>query len=332
MNDSYINVKSFNRWWQLGMTIFCTLLLTVACHSNSQNAIQSNNIAPISPLSVATKLVKHALGETRIPIKPQRIIVLNDIGLLDPVLSLGIKPIGTVSYFPEYDFLFRGVTNDEAAGIEIIGTGNQPNLEKVIKLKPDLILMREYQKRLYKELSAIAPTVMVDLPGLNYSFKENLRFIAQVLGESEKAEQVISQYYERVEKLQNLMGERLKEIEVSVIYVFGEGLISTYSDNETYNQIFQDIGIRLIPPLANQQQETVISSIEVLNRYDADVLFVMNDTNQLTQTFFQNPLLNTLKAAKNNQVYEVQVNRWWTYGFFGINKLLDDLFKYLVQP
>ncbi|MBD2726427.1 iron-siderophore ABC transporter substrate-binding protein [Nostoc sp. FACHB-892] len=293
--------------------------------------VQGDNNSASSQLPVATRVVKHTLGETRIPIKPQRIIVLNDVGLLDPVLSLGVKPIGTVSFFPQYDFLFRGVTNEEAAGIEIVGDGNQPNLERVILLKPDLILMREYQKSFYKQLSAIAPTVVVDLPGLNYSFKENLRFIAQVLGESEKAEQVIAQYYERVKKLQNLMGERLKEIEVSVINLFGESLIATYSDNETYNQVFQDIGIRLIPTLVNQKEDTLVSSIEVLKNYDADILFVMNDTQELTQSFFQNPLLTTLKAAKNNQVYGVQVDRWWTFGFFGVNKLLDDLFKYLVQ-
>ncbi|PSB47344.1 iron-siderophore ABC transporter substrate-binding protein [Cyanosarcina cf. burmensis CCALA 770] len=293
--------------------------------------LQGDRTSPTSQLPVATKVVKHVLGETRIPIKPQRIIVLNDIGLLDPVLSLGIKPIGTVSFFPEYDFLFRGVTNDEAAGIEIVGVGNQPNLERVLMLKPDLILMREYQKSAYKQLSAIAPTVVVDLPGLNYSFKENLRFIAQVLGESEKAEQVIAQYYERVKKLQNLIGERLKDIEVSVINLFEGSLIATYSDNETYNQVFQDIGIKLIPTLANQKEGTLVASIELLNKYDADVLFVMNDNQQLLQDFFHNPLLTTLKAAKNNQVYAVQIDRWWTFGFFGVNKLLDDLFKYLVQ-
>lgn len=319
----------FLKFFWLGIV---TIFLLLACHSNiSQNTIQGNGNLPISPIPVATKVVKHAFGETRIPVKPQRIIVLNDIALLDPVLSLGIKPIGTVSYFPEYDFLFRGVTNDEASGIEIVGTGNQPNLERVLMLKPDLILMREYQKSVYKQLSAIAPTVLVDLPGLNYSFKENLRFIAQVLGVSEKAEQVIAQYYERVKKLQSLMGERLKEIEVSVINIFGESLIATYSDNETYNQVFQDIGIRLIPILAKQQEETIVSSIEVLNKYDADIVFVMNDNKELTQGFLKNPVLTTLKAAKNNQVYEVQVNRWWTFGFLGVNKLLDDLFKYLAS-
>ncbi|RUR84721.1 ABC transporter substrate-binding protein [Chlorogloeopsis fritschii PCC 9212] len=328
MNDSHIKITL--KLFLLGIV---TIVLLLACHSNiSQKAIQGNHTLPISPLPVATKVVKHAFGETIIPVKPQRIIVLNDIALLDPVLSLGVKPIGTVTYFPEYDFLFRGVTNDEAAGIEFVGVGNQPNLEKVLLLKPDLILMREYQKSVYKELSAIAPTVVVDLPGLNYSFKENLRFIAKVLGKSEKAEQVIDQYNARVKKLQNFMGERLKEIEVSVINLFEKSLIATYSDNETYNQVFQDIGIRLIPILANQKEETLVSSIEVLNKYDADILFVMNDTQELTQAFFKNPLLTTLKAAKNNRVYEVQVNRWWTFGFLGVNKLLDDLFKYLVQP
>jgi iron complex transport system substrate-binding protein len=309
-----------------------TIILLLACHSNiSPNAITGDNTLSTSSLPVATRVVKHALGETIIPTQPQRIIVLNDISLLDPVLSLGIKPIGTVSYFPQYDFLFRGVTNDEAAGIEFVGVGNQPNIERIIMLKPDLILMREYQKNAYEQLSAIAPTVVVDLPGMNYSFKENLRFIAQVLGKSEKAEEVIAEYYERVRKLQKLMGERLQKIEVSVINLFSESIIATYSGNETYNQVFQDLGIRLTPKLANQQQETLISSIEVLNKYDADILFVMNISGNKVAalSFFQNPLLSTLKAAQKNRVYEVQHNRWWTYGFLGVNKLLDDLFKYL---
>nr|WP_225225764.1 iron-siderophore ABC transporter substrate-binding protein [Komarekiella delphini-convector] len=306
--------------------------MLLACHNNiSQNAIQGNSTLPTSPLPIATKVVKHALGKTRISVKPQRIIVLNDVGLLDPVLSLGIKPIGTVTYFPEYDFLFRGVTNDEAAGIEFVGVGNQPNLEKVILLKPDLILMREYQKSIYKELSAIAPTVVIDLPSLNYSFKENLRVIAQVLGEPEKAEQVIAKYNERVKQLQMLMGERLKQREVSVINLFTDSIIGTYSNNETYNQVFQDIGIRLIPILANQKEDTLVSSIEALNKYDADILFVMSESKEAAKSFLQNPLLSRLKAAKNNRVYEVQVDRWWTFGFLGVNKLLDDLFKYLIQ-
>lgn len=308
-----------------------TIILLWLSHSYlfPNHQFQSSKASTNSQLPVATKLVKHALGETRIPVNPQRIIVLNDVSLLDPVLSLGVKPIGAMSYFPQYDFLFRGVTNEEASGIEIIGVGGQYSLEKILLLKPDLILMREFQRKNYQELSAIAPTVVIDLPSMNYSFKENLRFIAQVLGKSEKAEEVIAKYYARVKQLQQLMGERLQKIEVSVINLFSDGIIGTYSDNETYNQVLQDIGIKLIPILANQKEDTLVSSIEVLNKYDGDFLFVMSESKDAAKSFFKNPLLHTLKAAKNNQVYKVQQDRWWTFGFFGVNKILDDLFKYL---
>jgi len=309
-----------------------TILLLWIIHSSfsRKEQLQAPTTLSTYQLPVATKVVKHALGETIIPVNPQRIIVLNDISLLDPVLFLGVKPVGTLSYLPEQDFLFRGVTNDEAAGIEIVGVaGSQPNLEKILLLKPDLILMREFQRMMYEPISAIAPTVVIDLPSMNYSFKENLRLIAQILGKPETAEEVIAKYYERVKQFQQVMGERLQEIEVSVINLFSASTIGTYSINETYNQVFQDIGLKLIPILANQKQGTLVSSIEVLNKYDADVLFVLSETKDASQSFFQNPLLSTLKAAKNNRVYAVRHDRWWTYGFLGVNKLLDDLFKYL---
>ncbi|MEM9808542.1 MAG: ABC transporter substrate-binding protein, partial [Cyanobacteria bacterium P01_D01_bin.56] len=45
---------------------------------------------------VATKTVNHILGQTEIPLNPQRIVVLdaNREFLLDGVLALGMKPIG----------------------------------------------------------------------------------------------------------------------------------------------------------------------------------------------------------------------------------------------
>ncbi|MDM9383842.1 hypothetical protein QUB80_24460 [Chlorogloeopsis sp. ULAP01] len=53
----------------------------------------------------------------------------------------------------------------------------------------------------------------------------------------------------------------------------------------------------------------------------------MSESKNAALSFSQNPLLSTLKAAKNHRVYTVQQDRWWTYGFLGVNKLLDDLFN-----
>ncbi len=39
----------------------------------------------------------------------------------------------------------------------------------------------------------------------------------------------------------------------------------------------------------------------------------------------------SFKAVKNKQVYEVDQNIWFAGGPLGANKILDDLFKYLVK-
>lgn len=306
------------------------ILLWKSYDNISQNSRDKSNSTLATPqLPVITRVVRHALGETKIPVNPQRIIVLHDTTLLDPVLSLGIKPIGTVSFSVKSGFLFRGVTNDEAAGIELVGTVEQPNLEKILMLKPDLILMREYQSSIYKQLSAIAPTVAIDLSSLNHSFKKNFRFIAQVLGENEKAEQVMAQYEERVKELQRRIGERIKKIEVSIIYYYGKNIIGTFNRHTSFNQVFNDVNLRLVPILAEQKEETLISTIEVLKNYDADVLFIINGAIDQPLSDLKNPIWSSLTAAKNKRIYEVKENRWWVYGFLGVNKLLDDLFKYL---
>lgn len=62
-------------------------------------------------------------------------------------------------------------------------------LEKILNLKPDLILGLTWLKSSYKLLSRIAPTVLFHSPSM-YDFKERLRYVAQVLGKSDRPDQV----------------------------------------------------------------------------------------------------------------------------------------------
>jgi len=75
------------------------------------------------------RIVKHAMGETCVPTKPQRVVTL-DVVTLEDVLALGIKPIGTVTCV-DWSHL-----QNKLEGVENIGVG-EPNLEKVLALKPD---------------------------------------------------------------------------------------------------------------------------------------------------------------------------------------------------
>ncbi|QYO64664.1 ABC transporter substrate-binding protein [Leptolyngbya sp. 7M] len=111
------------------------------------------------------RVVQHELGETCVPLNLQRIIALDPNVTLDPLIALGIKPIGYGSYnFGEKESPF-GVSLDDVAGATMVGYPDQASLEKILLLKPDLILTSHYkpQPSQYELLSAIAPTVQVPL-------------------------------------------------------------------------------------------------------------------------------------------------------------------------
>ena len=88
--------------------------------------------------------------EVEIPTDPQRIIVLGNFG---EVTALGIKPVGTLGYYIDK------YGAERTAGAENVGQ-DVADLEKVLALKPDLIIIPSYFKPEELEgLSKIAPTI-----------------------------------------------------------------------------------------------------------------------------------------------------------------------------
>ncbi|MBD2164910.1 iron-siderophore ABC transporter substrate-binding protein [Calothrix membranacea FACHB-236] len=305
------------------LTIFLVVAIA-ACNHNIPQTVNNQ---------IATKTVSNILGEVKVPLKPQRVVVLEENIVLDSVLALGIKPVG-VAYCQECEEKFRGIPSDLLADVPVVGNiGTQPSLEKILSLKPDLILGLTWLKGSYELLSSIAPTVLIDFPTM-YDFKARLRYVAQVLGKSDRAEELLNQYQNRIEKLRQQLGKQLQSKTISVIHLAGAADIfySYRPDFLTYGQILSDVGLPLVQK--NQKQLDLTLSIEVLPKYDADILFIMTEhlsqdfksTNPDFLAFLQKPIWSKLKAVQNKQVYKVN---WSVGGAMGANRIIDDLSKYL---
>jgi iron complex transport system substrate-binding protein len=119
---------------------FCFFLIT-SCYQPVTLKLDT----AITPSSKC-RVVQHKLGEVCIPVKPKRIIALDPRYILDPLLSLGIKPVGFASFIEQGRVYLAGLSPDEVAGIETIGDAGQPSLEKIITLKPDLIFSLDYNE------------------------------------------------------------------------------------------------------------------------------------------------------------------------------------------
>lgn len=151
-------------------------LLTVACNLDGF-ATRSRVHGSLSPSTSECRLIQHSVGETCVPLNPQRVITLDPMSL-EGAIALGIQPIATVDVDLNAPQLKR-----KASKILSVGANGEPNLEKILALKPDLILGSDYLTSIYHQASHIAPTVFTKF---NHSgdWKDIFTFVGATLGRS----------------------------------------------------------------------------------------------------------------------------------------------------
>lgn len=266
------------------------------------------------------------MGQTCVPLNPKRVVVLGD---LDNVLALGVKPIGAVTLD---NGKFISYLGDQTQGVENVGTYNQPNLEKILLLKPDLILGTTWDgKDVYNKLARIAPTVFVDTDS-NRLWKTWLKKTAEALGKTPEAEKLLRNYEQRVQTFKQTMGDRAPKTQVSVVN-FWQNNVRIYLKQSFSGLILQELGLAR-PPAQNKDKLWEPMSLELIPQMDGDVIFLLlgdhNDSN-LAQ-FKQHPLWSKLKPVQANKVYEVDSYIWIAgWGITAANLVLDDLDRHLVK-
>jgi len=303
--------------------------LIVSCTHNT--AVQSN-------LETECRPVQHAMGETCIPLEPQRVVTLGGT-TLESALVMDVRPLAAqADALPHLD--------SKLEGIELLGW--PLNLEQVVALKPDLIigLASGPEQETYNLLSPIAPTVLAS-DQTSGDWQGVVQFMGQVLGKPETADQVIIDYQKRIETLQQQLGGQPQAIEVSVIRLY-QDKISVYLEDSFIGNILTDAGVE--QPLAQQLNANqalaalgnpiqIYLSQERLADADGDVIFVVvydyqpqieQELQAKLKDLQADPLWSRLEAVQQDQIYPVG-SHWIVSGPLAAQAVLDDLFEYLVE-
>lgn len=316
-------VRNFFCWLISGILGFT---LVTACNHHPSLTISSLSNLP----TAECRMVKHKMGETCVPMKPQRVVTLS-IATLGNVLALGVKPIGTTNEAHEGDKSLTFVPG-QAEGIKLIGL-SQPNLETTLQLKPDLIIGVDWFEPIYPLLSKIAPTVLGELYYPNW--EEYFSFVAEVLGKQEIEKELWQRYYQRIEELKQALGDRYQDKTISFIHVGKNNEIGFDVKNSFAGAILEDAHLQRPPSQDIEAQYGYLPiSLEELEKVDGDVLFVSTlSTNgdDFLKEKQKDPLWKSLKAVKENKVYSVDGRSWGATNMLGTDAVINDLFKYLVN-
>ncbi|MFF5208744.1 ABC transporter substrate-binding protein [Streptosporangium sp. NPDC000396] len=304
-----------------------------ACGSSTSGTKASAGGTTPAPATAASdaafpRTVKHAMGETVIPAQPKRVVAL-DQSFVDAVLTLDTDVVGFTTYrsidekLPDYLAPVLG----HAKEAKSVGTLEQPSLEQIVALKPDLILSAKVRhEALYDKLSKIAPTVFSETTGAIW--KDNLKLVGQALGKEDLAESTLKTYQDRAAKI----GESIKAKDgklptVSVVRFAGEPTVRLYVEKSYSGLVLKDVGFTR-PEGQPTVKDTIAVDIsqENISQLDADHIFVAAFSDPkvepIKKEFEANPLWGKLKGTK----HDVADITWMTaVGIQGAHAILDDL-------
>lgn len=309
-------------------------VLAAACGNGAQQTGEPSTAAGASPAaqSGAMRTIEHAMGATQVPDNPERVVVL-DTGELDSAIALGVVPVGAVRAPVEDGFLDYLQDETATAGTELVGTIEEPNLEAIARLNPDLILSSVLRHEdLYDELSAIAPTVFTETVGVVW--KENLQVHAEALDRSVEGERLLADYEQRASALGAALREAHGDPPTISVVRFLPDSIRLYQKASFIGTVLEDVGLPR-PPAQDVDDFAAEISLEHIPDMDGDVIFTTvygpaEDTQQQEATDLS--LWQDLDAVRQGAVHSVPDDYWMLgIGVGAANLVLDDLETTLLE-
>ncbi len=274
------------------------------------------------------RTIRHAMGETVLEKPPLRVVVL-DSGELDSVVILGLEPVGALDYdldlVPDY-------LRDAYSKATKLGTIDEPDIEAIAALAPDLILSSKLRhEALYETLAGIAPTVFGARTGVVW--KQNFALHAVALGREEEAAAVVQEYEERVRDLNAKLPDPRPT--VSIVRVLADHL--RYYQRANYSgTILSDLGLPR-PESQNVDDFALLNqSLETLGEAaPADFIFVtayLGEQHEFAQQMLASPLWTSLDAVKEGRVKVVDDGVWMLgIGYRAAQSIMDDIEAALVS-
>ncbi|WP_069712420.1 iron-siderophore ABC transporter substrate-binding protein [Curtobacterium sp. ER1/6] len=258
-----------------GAVVAASLVLA-GCSSGSSSPAASDDASGSGgafPVSIQT-----ALGTTEIPSQPKRVVALG-WGDAETALELGVQPVGASDWLA---FGGDGVgpwLKDAYTKKPAIIQTLEPSYERILKLKPDLILDTKSSgdKDRYAKLSAIAPTVAIPKGGENYltTTEQQVDLVAKALGKESEGKKLLTDLDDAYAAARKAHPEF--DGKTAVVGAYTADGFGAYASKDSRSTFMQQLGFT-IPKAIDQQAGDAFSvslSEENLDLLDADLTVIL---------------------------------------------------------
>ncbi|HDZ4931461.1 TPA: ABC transporter substrate-binding protein [Campylobacter jejuni] len=182
---------------------------------------------------------------------------------------------------------------DKTSKLTSVGTFSNPSLEKIVALKPSLVILSSYSLNLEEGLKNFGiKSINLKAERLE-DIINNITILGQIANKEKQAELLKQEFTQNLKKLSD------KPLNKSAIYLYSSNPLMAFNDNSLMTDILRLIGIKNLSP-QSQISRPVISAEYILKQNPDILILGVNAKNDLLNT---NTLLKNTKAAKTGSIY-----------------------------
>ncbi|MDL4839307.1 ABC transporter substrate-binding protein [Aquibacillus rhizosphaerae] len=286
--------------------------------------------------------VTDAYGEQTFETTPERVVVL-EWTYAEDVLALGIQPVGMADIENYHNWV--NIEPEVGEDVQDVGTRQEPNLEAIAELNPDVIITAGYRhEAIMDSLTAIAPTLAFNpypAEGEGNQYEEmttTFNEIAKLFGKEDQAEQILSDLdtsFTSIEEEIEAAGIENKSFVLSQAYSSDNNpVIRLFKDNAMATTIMEKIGLEnAYESEGFQVYGFDEASVEVLQNFqDAHFFYIVQDEdNVFSNQLAGNPAWENLGFVQEERTYQLPGDTWTFGGPLSAQVFAEQIKEALIQ-
>lgn len=291
---------------------------------NYQTITLTHTVSKFDKMDGENEIYKRVEVSEEFYINPKKVITFS-LGVADTFNYLGLNTLGIEVFGLPKDGqpLPEMLKNFNDKKYYDVGTLFEPDFNIIELINPDLIILDGRSAKHYTKIKEKYPYINVlDASLTTYNVDdqekvfENLGKIFPIIKAG--LEELVITFKEKFIEISN----ETNKYRAMFLQLNGDNLSVGIGKNGRYGLLFNEFGFNESDPNGNKLIEnshgaSSIDSIEYINEVNPDVIFLM-DRNIITEshssdeTFLKEAALKNVNAIKNNYVYHLQPEAWYT--------------------
>ncbi|WP_217369311.1 Fe2+-enterobactin ABC transporter substrate-binding protein [Nonomuraea antri] len=282
------------------------------------------------------RTVQHEAGTAEVPVAPKRIVSMS-VTMTGHLLAIEAPLVASQATAPGpitdgNGFFKQWADVATQRGVQVLYQGFEPDIEKVIAAKPDLIIGAasgaDSSAKVYDKLKAVAPTVLFRHD--NVTWQDLTKKLGQAIGQEAKATEVVAAYDKRVAEVKGKIKASDKD---AVVLRDNNTDIPVFTEASAQGGLLASLGFTIHPvdpslaaestkegggrkDIVNVAQENVVKAFA-----DSSLFFAGHSPEQIAATQAK-PLWKDLPAVADKRVYDLGLDAF-RIDYFSASNIID---------